>query len=132
MIDMRSFSNLWFWIALAVVWSRPATGCMGVPYDMVVRARRHGGQAEADLEDIVRVNVNRLLYIGRVSGLWLLGLGCFFLTGLGVLGFAYGVEFAQAAFLLVLPMSILALHEPVDRASDLRTGSCGRGSARRV
>ena len=77
LIDMRSFSNLWFWIALAVVWSTASHWVLGVPFDMVIRARKHGGQAEVDLEDMVRVNVNRLLYIGHVSGLWLLGLGCF-------------------------------------------------------
>ncbi len=109
LIDMRSFSNLWFWIALAVLWSSASHWVLGVPFDMVVRARRQGGQAEVDLEDIVRVNVNRLLYIGHVSGLWLLGLGCFFLTALALLGFVYGVEFAQALFLLVFPMSLLGL-----------------------
>ncbi len=107
LIDMRSFSNLWFWIALAVLWSSASHWVIGVPFDMIVRARRQGGQAEQDLEDIVRVNVNRLLYIGEVSGLWLLGFGCFFLTGLALLGFVYDVEFAQAVFLLALPMSIL-------------------------
>ena len=109
LIDMRSFSNLWFWIALAVLWSSASHWVLGVPYDMIVRARRQGGQAEIDLEDIVRVNVNRLLYIARVSGLWLLGLGCFFLTALVLLGFVYRVEFAQALFLLMFPMSILGL-----------------------
>ena len=109
LIDMRSFSNLWFWIALAVLWSTASHWVLGVPYDMIVRARRQGGQAETDLEDLVRINVNRLLYIGRVSGLWLLGLGCFILTGLGLLGFFYEVEFAQAVFLLALPMSILGV-----------------------
>ncbi len=104
---MRSFSNLWFWIALAVLWSTASHYVIGVPYDLIVRARRNGGQAAIDLEDIVRVNTNRLLYIAHVSGLWLLGFGCFFLTGLALLGFVYGVEFAQAVFLLVLPMSIL-------------------------
>lgn len=109
LIDMRSFSNLWFWIALAVLWSTASHWVLGVPFDMVVRARKHGGQAEIDLEDIVRVNVNRLLYIGRVSGLWLLGLACFLLTGLALLGFVYDVEFAQALFLLMFPMSLLGL-----------------------
>ena len=70
---MRSFSNLWFWIALAVVWSTTSHWVLGVPYDMITRARRQQGQAVADLEDIARVNVNRLRYIARVSGLWLLG-----------------------------------------------------------
>ncbi|MEP4198158.1 MAG: component of SufBCD complex [Aliishimia sp.] len=109
LIDMRSFSNLWFWIALAVLWSTASHWVLGVPFDMVMRARKHGGQAELDLENIVTVNVNRLLYIGQVSGLWLLGLGCFFLTGLVLLGFVYSVEFAQALFLLLFPMSLLFL-----------------------
>ena len=107
MIDMRSFSNLWFWIALAVMWSSASHWVIGVPFDMIVRARRHGGQAQVDLEDIVRVNVNRLLYIGHVSGIWLLAFGCFLLSGLFLLGFVYGVEFAQAVFLLALPMAML-------------------------
>lgn len=109
LIDMRSFSNLWYWIALAVTWSSASHWVMGVPFDMVHRARRVGGQAEADLEDIARVNVNRLLYIARVSGLWILGLGCFVLSTLAMLGFWYGIEFAQAVFLLSFPMSIVGL-----------------------
>ena len=108
-IDMRSFSNLWFWIALAVAWSSASHWVLGVPYDMVLRARRVGGQAEIDLEDITRVNVNRLLYIARVSGLWILGFACFILSGLAVLGFVYHIEFAQAVFLLGLPMSLVGM-----------------------
>lgn len=106
-IDMRSFSNLWFWIALAVVWSTASHWVMGVPYDMVTRARRRGGQAEVDLHDLVRINANRLLYISGVAGLWLLGILCFMLTTLLVLGFWYRVEFAQALFLLGFPLSLV-------------------------
>lgn len=104
---MRSFSNLWFWIALAVVWSSASHWVLGVPFDMVSRARRQGGQAATDLEDLVRVNVNRLLFIGNISGLWVLGIACFILTALALLGFVYRVEFAQALFLLAFPMSIV-------------------------
>ncbi|WP_372886639.1 component of SufBCD complex [Shimia sp.] len=109
LIDMRSFSNLWFWIALAVMWSTASHWVLGVPFDMVLRARRRGGQSEVDLEDLVRINSNRLLHISQVSGLWLLALACFLLTGLAVLGFHYGVEFAQAVFLMMFPMSLVAL-----------------------
>lgn len=105
---MRSFSNLWYWIALAVVWSTTSHWVLGVPYDMVLRARRVGGQAETDLEDITRVNVNRLLYIARVSGLWILGFSCFALSTLSILAIWYGVEFAQALLLLALPMTVVA------------------------
>jgi len=71
LIDMRSFSNLWYWIALAVVWSTTSHYVLGVPYDMITRAKRSGGEAEADLHDLVRVNVNRLLYIAGAAGLWI-------------------------------------------------------------
>ena len=109
MIDMRSFSNLWFWIMLAVMWSTASHWVLGVPFDMVLRARRYGGEAEADLEDIVRINVNRLLYIAQVSGLWLLGLGFFALTSLVLLAFVYDIEFAQAVLLLGFPMSLVGM-----------------------
>ena len=108
-IDMRSFSNLWFWIVLAVIWSTASHWVIGVPYDMVLRAKRHGEQAQLDLEDMVRINVNRLLYIGQVSGLWLAGFSCFFLTMLVLMGFVYGMEFAQAVFLLALPLSMVGM-----------------------
>lgn len=110
LIDMRSFSNLWFWIALAVMWSSASHWVLGVPYDMVLRARRNQDpRAVQDLEDLIRINVNRMLYISHVSGLWLAGITCFLLTGLGLLGFVYKVEFAQAVFLLLLPMTLVGL-----------------------
>lgn len=108
-LDLRSFSNLWFWIALAVMWSGASHWVMGVPYDMVVRAARKGGAAQTDLEDITRVQINRLLYIGEVSGLWLTGLVCFLLTSLVLLGFIYGLQIAQALFCLGFPMTIVWL-----------------------
>lgn len=107
LIDLRSFSNLWFWIALAVTWSTASHWVLGVPFDMVGRARRHGGQAEIDLEDMARINVNRLLHISRVSGLWLLALACCLLTLLALLGFFYDIEFAQALLLLAFPMALV-------------------------
>ncbi|SFH34093.1 hypothetical protein SAMN04488020_110109 [Palleronia marisminoris] len=107
LIDMRSFSNLWYWIALATAWSTASHYVLGVPYDMVTRAERQGGQAEADLHDVVRIRVARLLYVEDVSGLVLVGLGAAVLTTLALLGFVYAVEFAQAVFLIAAPMSLV-------------------------
>ncbi|WP_252734681.1 component of SufBCD complex [Octadecabacter sp. 1_MG-2023] len=104
---MRSFSNLWYWIALAVVWSSVSHWVLGVPFDMIQKARKLGDQAEADLQDMVRINVNRLLYIGQVSGLVLLTFLTFALTSLGIMAFFYDVEFAQAVFLLAFPMTLV-------------------------
>ena len=108
-IDMRSFSNLWYWIGLAVLWSTASHWVLGVPYDLIQRAKRHGGQAEIDLADLVRINCNRMLYIGRISGLWLLALTCAFIAALFVLGFWFRIEFAQALFFFAFPLSIVAL-----------------------
>lgn len=107
LIDLRSFSNLWYWIFLGVLWSTASHWVLGVPYDMITRARRHGGEALADLETMTRINVQRMLYISRTAGLWLVGLVCFIITVLALLGFYYRVELAQAVLLMVVPMCIL-------------------------
>lgn len=109
LIDLRSFSNLWYWIALAVTWSTASHWIVGVPFDMVLRARRHGGEAMADLEAIVRVNITRLLYIADEAGVVLMGIGMCALTMLALLGFLYHVEFCQASLLIALPMAIVWL-----------------------
>ncbi|TQV69580.1 component of SufBCD complex [Aliiroseovarius halocynthiae] len=107
-IDMRSFSNLWYWIALAVAWSIASHWVLGVPYDLVHRAARHEGQAQEDLEAIARVSCNRLLSLSEQSGIGLIATTSALLTSLGILGFWYGMEFAQAVFLLLLPMILVA------------------------
>ncbi|MDZ7904405.1 MAG: component of SufBCD complex, partial [Cypionkella sp.] len=48
-ISLRSFSTLWYWIAVAVFWVRSLRGVMGISHGMVARARR-GGAALAHLE----------------------------------------------------------------------------------
>jgi hypothetical protein len=80
---------------------------MGVPWDMVLRARRVGGEAEQDFEAIVRVNVNRMLNIADLAGPFLLAFAVFVLTSLAIMGFWYGVEFCQAVFLLAFPLSLV-------------------------
>ena len=107
LIDLRSFSNLWFWIMLAVFWSTASHYVLGVPFDMVSRAAKNGGQAEQDLQDLVRVHANRLTYIAEEAGLWLTIFASFLVTGLVMTGFVYGVEFCQALSLLVVPMLLI-------------------------
>lgn len=109
LIDMRSFSNLWYWIALAVVWSSASHYVLGVPWDLAMRARRKGGDALSDFESMVRINVNRILYISEVSGLLITGFAFFVMTTLALLAFVYANEFAQAVFLLAFPVSIVGL-----------------------
>ncbi|WP_298357824.1 component of SufBCD complex [uncultured Litoreibacter sp.] len=107
LIDLRSFSNLWFWIMLAVFWSTASHYVLGVPFDMVGRAAKHGGQAEQDLQDLVRINANRLTYISDEAGTWLTIFASFLVTGLVLTGFVYDVEFCQALSLIIVPMLLV-------------------------
>lgn len=108
MIDLRSFSNLWYWIMLAVFWSSASHWVIGVPFDMVLRARRQGGDLQRDLETVARIQAGRLIVICETSGSLMVAFLCFALTSLGLLSVVYGVEFAQAVSLLALPMVALA------------------------
>ena len=109
-IDMRSFSNLWYWVALAVLWSSASHWVMGIPHDMIYRARREGGQAEVDLVDMARIYANRVLHVVDSALMFVVGFGCFWFTALGALAFWYDVEFAQAVFFLMGTMTIVIWH----------------------
>lgn len=108
LIDLRSFSNLWFWLALAATWSITSYRAVGVPYDLTRRAWRGDGEALADLYAIGSANARRLCQIADLSGLWLLGLLCFAVTLLLLLAFLYWIEFAQALLFLLVPLSAVA------------------------
>lgn len=109
LIAMRSFSNLWYWIALAVTWSTASHWVLGVPFDMVLRARRRGGEAEEDLIALTHASIRRLLRIGREAGLVLAVIVPAILSFLAVSGFVFGSELGQAVFLLVFPLSLVWL-----------------------
>lgn len=106
-IDFGSFSSLWYWIVVAVAWSTASHFVLGVPYDLIQRAKRVGGDAEDDVVDLARLSVKRQLNIASMAGVWLLGFACFLLTTLFVLGVWYEIELALAVLLLALPMTIL-------------------------
>lgn len=109
-IDMRSFSSMWFWITLAVFWSTMSHYCVGVPNDMIQRAlRRDDAHGWNDLEALARINARRLLVLGSSAGVLAAALGGFVLTSLFVLGFVYRVEFCQAVFLIAFPFSMVGL-----------------------
>ncbi|MCG6884599.1 MAG: component of SufBCD complex [Silicimonas sp.] len=108
LIDLRSFSNLWYWVGLAVLWSSLSHWVLGVPHDAILRARRAKPEtAMQDLQDLARINVNRILYIVDVSGAWLALFGSALATALGIIAFYYDVEFAQAVFFMLAPMIII-------------------------
>lgn len=108
LIDMRSFSSLWYWISLAVLWSSVSHWVLGVPFDLITRARRQNPEALADLAILVPINARRMLYISRNGGMWMIGIVFFLLTVLGMLSILYRIELAQAVLLMFAPMVLVA------------------------
>jgi len=109
LIDMRSFSSVWFWIVLALAWSSASQTVLGAPYDLILKARRKGGQASEDLNTVISIFVRRRLTVVRRAGHWVLGFMTLVLTTICVMAFGYAMEFAQALFLLVTPLMLVQL-----------------------
>ncbi len=107
-IDLRSFSNLWYWIVLAILWSSMSHWTIGVPYHLVTRANRGDERAEHDMQILTRMNAERMINYAETSSVTATAFSTFLLTGLAIVGWVYGVEFCQAIFLLLCP-SILVL-----------------------
>lgn len=108
-IDLRTFSSIWYWLAVAVSWAVASHWLIGVPFDLLYRARRADPHHVADLEAITDVNVRRFTNLVDMAGPWLLGFVVFVLTALCMAGFFYGLELAQGMFILGLPLSIVML-----------------------
>ena len=106
-IDLRSFSNLWFWIALAVLWATASHWIVGVPFDLVRRAATGEPQALSDMETLAQVHARRLTDIADAAGPVIVALLCFAITSMALAGLLYGLEFAQAVLLLLVPMTVV-------------------------
>ena len=106
-INLRSFSNMWYWIVLAILWSSLSHWTVGVPFHLVVRAKRGDARAETDMRVLTRMNAERMLHYAETSGVPAVAFATFLLTGLAITGWFYGVEFSQAIFLLLFPSTLV-------------------------
>jgi hypothetical protein len=107
-LDFQSFFSVWYWVLTVTVWTQICHRTLGVPYDMILRGDRLPDVA-ANVDAVARITAARLATIHRVAGPWLAAGGGFMLSTLAVLGFSSRVEAAAAAFLLLLPLSVVAL-----------------------
>lgn len=108
LLDTRSFPSLWFWITLALAWSVVNRGVLGVPGDVITRARADAEGHGMTLLDWMSLTLPRRR-MGQGEAAFALGTSAFGLTCLGLLGFAYGLEMAQALSLLLVPLALLGL-----------------------
>lgn len=106
LIGTGSFSSIWFWVFLGVLWSHVMQAPMGVPVDLVRRAQAGDPGAEAELRALTGV---RLGDAQRLAGMapWRAGGWSFGLALLAGLGVGYGIELAQAALTLAVPLALV-------------------------
>ena len=106
-LSLRAFDSLWFWLILGCGWTFATSRVLGVPWDLVQRGWTSDVDGMAELEALVHIFANRVLALFDRAGVWILGLVSFIYTVLGVAGFMYQVQFAQAVLILAFPMSLM-------------------------
>lgn len=107
LIEIQTFTSFWYWLVVIVTWSIAGNWLIGVPFDMLFRARKCPPQELADLEALVDINVRRIVWTGHILGIVMAALIGFILCMLATLGFYYGLELAQGLFILSAPLSVV-------------------------
>jgi hypothetical protein len=106
LIDMGSFSSLWYWLFLGVFWARIMQAPMGVPVDLVRRAQEGSTQAQSDLQALSGVRIGHEMDIAASSArLWRAGGWAFVLGVLTGLALLYRLELAEAGLALLAPFA---------------------------
>ncbi len=93
---------------IALMWAGLTRSSMGVPLDLLARARRMGGQAQLDVEALARIHAERYVYYWSRGKLFQVAFLGFVLSGLFVLAIWFHFEFAQAILFLLLPLAMIS------------------------
>lgn len=137
-LDTRSFSSMWYWLLLTLIWTWLGRGALGIPSELVSAVRQRGAAPGAEAgavagPDPAPESLLLLDWLSLVTPRWhvpdrdgvvLLGAGCFVATLLAGLGFFYGWQAAQALFLLGAPLMVLVVMR-VRLAARLREALAG-------
>ncbi len=113
-LDNRSFGSIWYWFALVGMWSAAGRNVLGIPVEVLARARQAQkagegeGPAVVTLLDWLSLTLPRW-QPGAREGAVFVGICAFLLSSLAVMGFGYGLEMAQALTLLLTPFLVLFL-----------------------
>lgn len=93
---------------MVLVWTLVCARTLGVPHDMVLRARRVPDVADR-VDLLAHIAAERLAGLGDMIGVPVAGLVGFGLAMLAGIGFVYDIELAQAVFVLLAPLAWVAL-----------------------
>jgi len=101
-----SFESVWYWTLTVLAWGVVGSRVLGVPYDMILRARRRPQVAER-VEVLAHIAADRIGGIYDKVGVPLAAAAGFALAALFAIAFGNGLELATAAFLLAFPLAIV-------------------------
>jgi hypothetical protein len=102
-----SFQSLWYWVLHVVVWTLACYRTLGVPHDMLLRARRVP-EVAGKVDVLARLAAERIGGIHDALGVPIAAASGFLLAGFAVLGFGTGIETAQAGFAILLPFAVIS------------------------
>lgn len=107
MFDTTTFFSVWYWICVAIFWSLASHFTHGVPYDVVSRAQRLGGEDARIFDLLARRSLARIDLGLRRVGILGAALVGFVLAVVGVFAFVAGQELAQGVFAMMAPAAWL-------------------------
>jgi hypothetical protein len=105
-ISLRSFSNIWYWLALAAFWTWAMGQVMGVSNALLRQSLR--GES-ADLERLAQIQAQVWLTRWQRGQVWIVTFGTAALGLISVLAFFSGSEFAQAVWFIAMPYALIWL-----------------------
>ena len=108
-IGSRSFASIWYWIVYALMWTRATHWTLGVPYEDARNAIVLGGRHMVDFETQMEINMRKRVALYRAHPAILVALAAFLLATVFMLGFWFRIQFMQATFLLIFPLTIVSL-----------------------
>ena len=107
-LDYDTFLSVWYWALVIIAWSLTCHYTMGVPFDVVVRANRLGGQHARDCDQLALIHARRIDTVLRRGGPIIVGFAAFLLVSLATLGFWFGYEIATAFFMILAPVGLVS------------------------
>ena len=109
LIELNTFVSVWYWLAVIVTWSVASNWLIGVPFDVLFRARKLGEVELADLEALVDINVRRIVSMNEIFAPAFVALIAFALSALCVMSFVYRFELAQGLLALAAPLTVVVM-----------------------
>jgi hypothetical protein len=109
LLNSDSFDSFWYWLIIAVSWSRATHFMLGVGLHDVRDALRNGGTDMSDVEMLIHINARKLTRAMDRYGVWLTAVGTFLIAGIATLGFRFDIELMQASTFLFASLTLGSL-----------------------